>query len=224
MPREVSTPKPHWPRGSPIAKPGGVRPVEALIAWPRPSASRRGRLERPAPQPVAVAEAQGAGLRDVAERVGALVAVCSRVFRAAAADRVEHDEDGASHVSARSRRSVRDTEGPNHRLILRAMRSIASRRMLQSAPSEPSGASIETRRRRRRSSGRGGRGAAHWLTTPLCVASLAKAAANRARVYSFCGAENKAVASPLSTTLPRRMTMTSLASARTTFRSCEMKR
>ena len=61
---------------------------------------------------------------------------------------------------------------------------------------------------------------AHWLTTAASsVASLAKAAANRACVYSFCGARKTAAASPLSTTLPRRITMISLASARTTLRS-----
>ena len=66
---------------------------------------------------------------------------------------------------------------------------------------------------------------AHWLTTAASsVASLAKAAANRARVYSFCGARKTACASPLSTTLPRRITMISLASARTTLRSWEMNR
>ena len=81
-----------------------------------------GQVERPAPQADAVAAAQRAGLGDMAERIGALVAVGLGVLGAAAADRIENDEDRA-----------------------------ADRR-------------------------------AHWLTTPLCVASLAKAAANSARV------------------------------------------
>ena len=69
-------------------KPGGVRPVEASIACPRPSASRRGSVKRPAPQTCAVAASERAGLGDVAERVGALVAIGGGVFRAAAADRI----------------------------------------------------------------------------------------------------------------------------------------
>ena len=53
------------------------------------------------PQAVAIAAAERAGFRDVAERVGALVAVSGGVLRAAAADRIENDEDGAGHVSDR---------------------------------------------------------------------------------------------------------------------------
>jgi hypothetical protein len=48
--------------------------------------------------------------------------------------------------------------------------------------------------------------------------------ARRVRLDGEGGAANISRAGPLSTTSPRRMTMTSLASARTTFRSCEMKR
>src|SRR5208282_2917677 len=65
-----------------------VAEAERVEAW---------KAERPAPQPVPIAEAKRAGLGDMAERVGALVAVSPGVFRAAAADRVEHDDDGAGH-------------------------------------------------------------------------------------------------------------------------------
>ncbi len=54
-------------------------------------------IERPAPQAVAVAAAERAGLGDVAERIRTLVAVGLCVFRAAAADRIENDEDRAGH-------------------------------------------------------------------------------------------------------------------------------
>ena len=70
------------------AKPGGARPVDACIAWPRPSASRCGSLKRAAPQAVAVAAPLRAGFRDMAERVGARVAVSLGILRAAAADRI----------------------------------------------------------------------------------------------------------------------------------------
>ena len=56
-----------------------------------------GKVQRPAPEAVAVAEAERAGLGDMAERVGALVAVGRGVLGAAAADRIEDDEDGAGH-------------------------------------------------------------------------------------------------------------------------------
>ena len=91
----------------------------------------------------------------MAERVGARVAEGCRVLRAAAADGIEDDEDGAGHVTAST-----------HRLILR---SDAKHRVSKDDP--------EARSR----SGALERGA-HWLTTPVSVASLAKAAANRARV------------------------------------------
>ena len=58
------------------------------------------KAERPAPQAVAIASAERAGLGDMAERVGAFVAVSRGVVRAAAADRIEHDDDGAGHFSA----------------------------------------------------------------------------------------------------------------------------
>ena len=50
-----------------------------------------------APQAVAVALAAGAGFRDMAERVGALIAVSLGVRCAAAADRIEDDENRAGH-------------------------------------------------------------------------------------------------------------------------------
>ena len=56
-----------------------------------------GDLQRTAPQALAVSATQRAGLGDVAKRVGALVAVSRGVFRAAASDGIEHDQDGASH-------------------------------------------------------------------------------------------------------------------------------
>ena len=54
-------------------------------------------------------------------------------------------------------------------------------------------------------------------------ASTRKAAANSARVYSFLGWAKISAAGPASTTLPCRITMSSAASAFTTFRSWLMK-
>ena len=62
-----------------------------------PEGGEAGDVERAAPQAIAIAEAQRAGLDDVAERVGALVAVGRRVLGAAAADRIEDEENGARH-------------------------------------------------------------------------------------------------------------------------------
>src|SRR5579883_927853 len=56
-----------------------------------------GQSERASPQAVAVAAALGASRRDMAERIGALIAVGSRILCAAAADGIEHDEKGAAH-------------------------------------------------------------------------------------------------------------------------------
>ena len=56
-------------------------------------------------------------------------------------------------------------------------------------------------------------------TTLNGAASILKAAANRARVYSDCGALKISTAAPASTILPLRITIRSLASARTTFKS-----
>src|SRR5579883_660304 len=56
-----------------------------------------GQSERAAPQALAVAAPYSASRRDVAERVGALVAVRSRILRAAATDGIEHDEKRAAH-------------------------------------------------------------------------------------------------------------------------------
>ena len=46
--------------------------------------------------------ALGAGQRDMAERVGALVAEGRGVGRPAAADRIHHHEEGARHQTTRS--------------------------------------------------------------------------------------------------------------------------
>ena len=194
------------------AKPGGARPVEAFIAWPKPSDSRRGRLSGPRLKPSRSPSPSAQACRDMAERVRALVAIRSRVLGAAAADRVENDQDRAGH-----RLPSPTGEGLGGR-----QRSPASSRHLreEGAPSSSfAGREPHTGRVVR------ARSRLHWLTTTASsVASLAKAAANRACVYSFCGARKTACASPLSTTLPRRITMISLASARTTLRSWEMNR
>src|SRR6185437_7030958 len=55
-------------------------------------------------QALAVALPGGAGPCDVAERVGALVAIFGRVARAAAADRIQHNDDPAPHPASPSRR------------------------------------------------------------------------------------------------------------------------
>ena len=65
-------------------------------------------MQRPAPQAVAIAEAQRARFDDVAERVGPFVAVGRRVLGAAAADRIEDDEDGAGHDCALTGRRRRE--------------------------------------------------------------------------------------------------------------------
>ncbi len=53
--------------------------------------------QRAAPQSDAIAPPGGASFSDVAEGVGAHIAVSHGVLGAAAADRVEDDEDGAGH-------------------------------------------------------------------------------------------------------------------------------
>ena len=65
---------------------------------------------------------------------------------------------------------------------------------------------------------------AHCPTASVRIAFRSKAAAISAFVYSSAGAPITCSAVPCSTTLPARMTMMSLASARTTFRSWLMKR
>ncbi len=54
-------------------------------------------MQRPMTQPLAIAAPVRAGFRDMPERVGAFVAIRGRVLRAAAADRIEHDEKDAGH-------------------------------------------------------------------------------------------------------------------------------
>ena len=111
----------------------------------------------------------------MAERVGALVAVGRGVLGAAAADRIEHDEDRAGHGELYSSWPVMPAEA-RHRIID------------SDDPSEPSwaerrGASLRDPPLFAGVPGQGAQGdSAHWLTTPDSVASLEKAAANRARV------------------------------------------
>src|SRR5579883_765396 len=74
----------------------------AEARWLAPGRGRHGAAEaepiemrqgkRPAAQPLAVAFASGAGFGDMAERVGAVVAIRRRVLRAAAADGIKYDE------------------------------------------------------------------------------------------------------------------------------------
>ena len=55
--------------------------------------------QRPGAQAGAVALPERAGLRDMAERIGARVAIISGVFGAAAADGIQHDDHAAGHGS-----------------------------------------------------------------------------------------------------------------------------
>ena len=57
-------------------------------------------LEPPAAQAFAIAAAIGAGLGDMAERVGAGIAIGRRIGRAAATDRVQHDQERARHAQS----------------------------------------------------------------------------------------------------------------------------
>ena len=132
---------------------------------------RAGRTRAGAPQPERIEMRQAqrpragggiratgrASLRDMAERIGAFVAKGGRIRRAAAAHRIENDEERARH--------------------------------------------------------------AYCATAAASTASMLKAAANRARVYSLRGLPKISCAGPCSTTTPWRMTSTSVASAFTTFRS-----
>jgi hypothetical protein len=59
------------------------------------------------PQALAITPPVGAGFRDMAERVRALVAIGFGVLRAAAADRIEDDQDGAGHFRDCPRGSLR---------------------------------------------------------------------------------------------------------------------
>ena len=131
------------------------------MARAMPSATRPGNSSGPRLRPGAVAERQRAGLDDMAERVGALVAKILSILGAAAAERIE-EKNRAPHSGAywfTTAETRLDAEG----------------------------------RRKQRA----------WYTpTPEARRTLARLA--------------------LSTTLPCRITMSSLASALTTLRSCEM--
>ena len=59
-----------------------------------------GRLERSCAQTLAVGGAARAGFRDMADRVGAFIAEVRGVGRAATAERIENQQDGARHYSA----------------------------------------------------------------------------------------------------------------------------
>ena len=71
------------------------------MAAPRPRRGEVRQAERPGA--AGLGAAFGAGERDVAEGVGALVAEGGGVGRAAAADRVEDEEEGARHQAMRPR-------------------------------------------------------------------------------------------------------------------------
>ena len=86
------------------ARLGGSRPVEASQASPRPRAARFGRSSGPCRKPARSPLPCSAGLRDVAERVGARVAVGGRIFGAADADGIEDDQKGAGHRCGPGRR------------------------------------------------------------------------------------------------------------------------
>ena len=58
--------------------------------------------QRAAPQAGAVAAPRGASLGDVPDRVGARIAVANGIRRAADADGIEDDEEGARHFQAGS--------------------------------------------------------------------------------------------------------------------------
>ena len=62
-----------------------------------PEGGEAGDMQRPAPEAVAVAQAQRASLDDMAERIGALIAIGRSIRRAAAADRIEDDDHRAAH-------------------------------------------------------------------------------------------------------------------------------
>ena len=82
-------------------KPGRSMAEAARMAAPRPRAAMFGTCERPGA--ARLGPALGAGLGDVAEGVGALVAEGGGVGRAAAADRVHDEEEGAGHQAMRPR-------------------------------------------------------------------------------------------------------------------------
>ena len=67
-----------------------------------------GHGERPRTQARKIAAARRASLRKVAERIGARIAVVLGVLGAAAADRIEHDDEAASHLSSLLRNDVGD--------------------------------------------------------------------------------------------------------------------
>ena len=74
-----------------------MRPVEAAQARPRPSAARFGRCSGPSRNPARSPAPRGAGLGDMAERIGAGIAIGGGILGAADADRIEHDDQRARH-------------------------------------------------------------------------------------------------------------------------------
>src|SRR6185437_1558659 len=138
-------------------------------------------LQGPAPQAVAIAASLGASVGDVAQRIGALVAVGRRILGAAAADRIEDDEDGAGHWRFSGCPLHRPSAGPPPPPLpgMGEAPTVARSSSLAIVRRETGVLSNALRR------GRGptrGSCRLHWLTTCGSVASLAKAAANRARV------------------------------------------
>ena len=81
------------PRGFGQREAGRRAAGRGLHRMPEAERLEAGQAAGAAPQAEAVAEAQRTGLGDVAERIGALVAIGSGVLGAAAADRIENDED-----------------------------------------------------------------------------------------------------------------------------------
>ena len=129
------------------------------------------KAERAAPQAVLIAPADRAGLGDVGVRLGAFIAIGFCVSRAAAADQsstmmtaqpIFEASNPPHHPEERCEASR--LEGCSEGGAVRALWSVSRRVACGAAPQDE-----------------GSRGA-HWLTTPDSVASLEKAAANRARV------------------------------------------
>ena len=97
MPLETSRPTPKRPPFGVAERPGGSVPVESLMAAPRPMASILGTLQRPCAQAGAIGFAGGGVFGDVADGVGAGIAISGGVRGAANADAVENAQDGAGH-------------------------------------------------------------------------------------------------------------------------------
>ena len=106
---------------------------------PEPHEIRQG--QRAAAQPGAVAPTLRTGQGDMAERIGAGIAVEMRVLGAAAADRIEHDQDRPGHVSPAPRRST-PVRGSARRRAAPAYRPRgAARRSSRPDPPRPPGRS-----------------------------------------------------------------------------------